>query len=692
LANRLVNESSPYLLQHCENPVDWFPWGEEALKKSRDEDKPILLSVGYAACHWCHVMEKECFENPKIAAIMNELFINIKVDREERPDIDSIYMRALQAVTGQGGWPMTMFLTPNLHPFYAGTYFPPYDTQHMPGFQRILLSVSNAFTTDRDKVNSNAIQITQHLQRDINMNIENCDDTDILNKASETIAHYFDSENGGFGSAPKFPKPLSLEFLLRKTIRTNDLQAQKMVTLTLNKMANGGIHDHLEGGFARYSTDSIWLIPHFEKMLYDNALLAKVFLHGYQITSNTYFLEVGEKIISYIINDLTDKNGGFYTSRDADSEGKEGTYYLWTYEEVMELLGPKTGFLLTQYFGITKQGNFEGFNILHIEKSISQIANEQNVNEEIVRNTVQKAIESMIFARNQRIKPKLDDKVLTAWNGMMLATLAEAGNILNNQDYIEKAEKNAHFLWNNLMVNGRLLRVWHQGKSKLLGYLEDYSNFSEGLIALYEATFNPIWIEKAIYLCDQILFLFYDPSKKTLYDTGNDHEQLIIRPAELFDGAMPCGASVATMVLLKLSRLTGSKKYENAANNILEKLNPIINSQPEPFTNWLCAIDFASSPPKEIAIIGDRSHPLTQAFLEQLRIKFIPNKVIAGSNNALEIQVLPLLEDKIMINELPTAYICQNFACNKPTNSAEEFGSQLMEVNEGLSGNLYIPL
>ena len=687
MTNRLANETSPYLLQHSENPVDWFPWGEEALSKSKEEDKPILLSIGYAACHWCHVMEKECFENPKIAAIMNELFINIKVDRDERPDIDSIYMQALQAVTGQGGWPMTMFLTPELNPFYAGTYFPPYDTQHMPGFQRVLLSVSNAFITDRDKVNMNSIQITQHLQKEINIQPEKQNDTNILEKASEILGNYFDPVNGGVGSAPKFPKPLSLEFLLRKSILNNDLKAQEIVILTLNKMADGGIHDHIDGGFARYCTDAIWLTPHFEKMLYDNALLAKVFLYAYQLTNNPHFLEISEKIISYVTNDLTDELGGFYTSRDADSEGGEGTYYLWTFDEVMNLLGQKTGHLITQYFGITSKGNFENGNILHIEKSIAQLSYEQNLSTEIIENKINNGIEKMHFERNRRVKPPLDDKVLTSWNGMMLTTLAEAGNILNKQEYIDKAEKNANFLWDNLMKNGRLLRTWRQGQSKLLGYLEDYSHFAQGLIALYEATFNPIWIQRSIYLCDQILQLFYDPSNKTLYDTGNDHEELIIRPSEFFDGAIPCGASVATMVLLKLARLTGSSNYQNAANNVLEKLSPIISSQPEPFANWLCAIDFATSSPKEIAIIGDRNNSSTQEFLNQLRSKFIPNKVLAGFNNLLEEPPLPLLEDKIMVNNQPTAYICQNFTCNRPTNSSDEFKKQLEEVNEGLSNS-----
>ena len=557
--NRLDGESSPYLRQHAHNPVDWYPWGEAALERARTADRPILLSVGYSACHWCHVMERESFENEAIAQLMNERFISIKVDREERPDLDAVYMEAVQMLTGSGGWPMTVFLTPEGKPFYGGTYFPPEDRQGMPGFPRLLTSIAEAYSTNRGEID----RVTQQLTTQMSQSNQVSQGTsiltvDILHQAYSSLATNFDYQNGGFGNAPKFPQPMTPEFLLRYYHHGYNPRALELVELTLEKMAYGGIYDQIGGGFHRYSTDAYWLVPHFEKMLYDNALLARLYLHTYLITGRALYRRVVEETLDYVLREMTDSSGGFYSAQDADSEGVEGKFFVWSPDEINSVMGDADGEVFAGYYGVTAGGNFEGKNILNIRQDPEEFAETKGLTADQLGDIINRGSKALLEVREQRIHPMRDDKVLASWNGLMLRSFAEAAAALGRPDYLAVAIKNAEFLARSMKSDGRLLRTYRDGQAKLLGYLEDYSFVIDGLLALYEATFDLRWLDEAVTLADSMIELFWDEGIGGFYDTGSDHETLVVRPRDVFDNAQPCGGSVASDVLRSEERRAGN--------------------------------------------------------------------------------------------------------------------------------------
>jgi hypothetical protein len=680
MPNRLINETSPYLQQHAHNPVDWYPWGPEALERARREGKPILLSIGYAACHWCHVMERESFEDPEIAALMNQHFVSIKVDREERPDLDAIYMQAVQVLTGRGGWPMTVFLTPDQKPFYGGTYFPPEDRGGMPGFPRILQSMAQAYATRRAEVAQSAEQLAAYLRQAtaVRASPEPLM-AEALGRAYQKLAPELDTENGGFGGAPKFPQPATLEFLLRHGSRIGDRVPTVMVDLTLDHMARGGIYDHLGGGFHRYSTDAVWLVPHFEKMLYDNALLARLYLHGFQATGHPRYRRVVEETLDYALRDMRDPSGGFYSAQDADSEGHEGKFYVWSHQEVLDLLGQEGAEPLMRYYDITEEGNFEGVNILHLPQEPQALAAELGIPLADLEAVVAQGRARLHEARRRRIWPLRDEKVLTAWNGMMLCALAEAAAVLGRRVYLDAATATASFLLDSLRRDGRLLRTWRDGQAKLKGYLEDYAFLIEGLVALYEASGGVRWIQEARSLAESMLELFWDPVQGVFFDTGRDHEALLVRPRDIFDGAVPCGSSAAAMALLRLGALTGVAEYRNRAGQALRSVRELILQSPAAFGYWLSALDLYLSTPKEVAIVGPREHPATQSLLGTVYRAFLPNKVVAvmepGDEEAAA--AVPLLEGRGMVGGQPTAFVCENFTCQMPVTEPAALAAQL---------------
>ena len=680
MPNRLINETSPYLTQHANNPVDWYPWGEEALQKAREEDKPIFLSIGYSACHWCHVMERESFENEQIAQVMNQNFINIKVDREERPDLDSIYMGAVQAMTGRGGWPMSMFLTPAGEPFYGGTYFPPEDRHGMPGFPRVLLALAETYRTRRADIARSAEEITSHIQR-AGRSIQGVEPLtrDILHAAYNGLKGSFDPENGGFGTAPKFPQPMALEFLLRYHLLDGEPQALEMVEATLGRMARGGLYDQLGGGFHRYSTDPFWLVPHFEKMLYDNALLSRLYLHAYQATGNPFYKGIAQETLDYALREMTHPEGGFYSTQDADSEGEEGKYFVWTPGEIERVVGSQDAAPLQRYFGVTHEGNFEGRNILHTPATIAQSAHEQGLSIEALADAVDLGRGLLLEARGLRIPPAKDTKILTSWNGLMLHSMALGAAVLHREDYLQAAIANASFILANMRDGQRLLRSYKDGEARLKGYLEDYALLIDGLITLYEATFDHHWLSEADALARQMIELFWDDSEGVFYDTGLDHEALIVRPRDFTDNAMPSGSSVAADVLLKLGVFMGEPDYTRKAATSLRSVREFMSRVPEGFGRWLEALDFYLASPKEIAIVGSLEDSDTMALLDAVHSRYLPNKVVAGFDPAIPGagQDLPLLEDKVMQDGLPTAYVCQNYACQRPVTEPEVLAEQL---------------
>jgi uncharacterized protein len=692
--NQLIHETSPYLLQHAHNPVDWYAWNEEALQKAKELNRPILLSVGYSACHWCHVMERESFENEEIAQLMNDNFVSIKVDREERPDIDAIYMQAVQALTGQGGWPMTMFLLPDGRPFYGGTYFPPRDRQYgrevMPGFPRVLLTMAEAYHKHREQVEEQAAQIADFLQKRSGSPLAGRGGTapigalplEMLGAASRELAADFDPAHGGFGNAPKFPNTMSLEFLLRMhlhrvrgEIGSRATQPEKeIVETTLRKMAHGGIYDQLGGGFHRYSVDAEWLTPHFEKMLYDNALLARVYLHAYLLTGDPFYRRIVEETLDYVAREMVSPEGGFYSTQDADSEGEEGKFFTWTPGEIEAVLPGEDAALFMLYYDVTKRGNFEGKNILHVEQDAQTVADQAQVSLERLQDALKRGRAALFQARERRVKPGRDEKILTSWNGLMLRTFAEAARYLERADYLQLAAKNAGFLLGQLSREGRVLRTYKDGRAKLNGYLEDYTFLADGLLALYEADFQPRWFVEARRLMDEATRLFADEQNGGFFDTGSDHEELVSRPKDIMDNAIPAGNSMAIDVLLRLAAFTGEEAYRQRADDYLRALADIMVQHPQSFGHALGALDFAMSPTREFAIIGDPHAADTLALLRVINSRFLPNSVLActGAGNAASVAAVPLLEDRPMRDGKATAYVCQHFACLAPVTTHEE--------------------
>ena len=667
--------------------MEWYPWGEDALERSRSEDKPILLSIGYSACHWCHVMERESFENESIAGLMNQNFINIKVDREERPDLDAIYMEAVQMLTGSGGWPMTVFLTPEGKPFYGGTYFPPVDRQNMPGFPRLLLGIAEAYNTNKGEIQRVTQQLTEQMGRGSQVPRGTAILTvDVLHRAYSTLATNFDYQNGGFGMAPKFPQPMTPEFLLRYHDHGYNPRALELVELTLEKMAYGGIYDQVGGGFHRYSTDAYWLVPHFEKMLYDNALLARLYLHAFQTTGKPLYRRITEETLDYVLREMTDSGGGFYSAQDADSEGEEGKFFVWTPEEIMDVLGEEDGRVFSGYFGVTPNGNFEGKNILNVPRDPEAFAAEHELDPEQLESIVARGRTKLLEVRERRVHPLLDDKVLASWNGLMLRSFAEAGAALGRADYLDAAVKNAGFLTTVMCPQGRLLRTYRNGEAKLLGYLEDYSCVADGLIALYEATLDLRWLENAVAMADSMIELFWDEATGGFYDTGSDHEALVIRPRDVFDNAQPCGGSVASDMLLKLAVFTGNDDYAAKAAVPLRSLHEHMARSPGGTGHWLSALDFYISAVKEVAVVGPSANAVTSELLDTVRRQFLPNKVLMGYDPSsldstgragLNLGDYPLLEGRGMVNGQPTAYVCQNYVCQLPVTEPGPLLAQL---------------
>src|SRR6266480_3790295 len=676
--NHLINETSPYLLQHAHNPVDWYPWGDEAFEKAREENKPVLLSIGYSACHWCHVMAHESFEDEQIAELMNENFVNIKVDREERPDLDQIYMNAVQMMTHHGGWPMTVFLTPEGLPFYAGTYFPPVDRHNMPGFPRVLVNLAEAYRERPDDVTQTSVSVLGELQR---LGVTTASNeplsVELLDSAYAGILRNYDSVNGGFGGAPKFPPAMALEFLLRTHYRTGKKEAVDVVRNTCRKMTNGGIYDQLGGGFHRYSVDAHWLVPHFEKMLYDNALLSRLYLHLYQVTRDDSFRRVAEETLDYVVREMTDAGGGFYSTQDADSEGHEGKFFVWSWAEILEALGKEDGNLFCDYFNTTATGNFEGQNILHITAAPEDVASRHNVSLAHLQSVIEGGRKRLFALRELRIKPARDEKILTAWNGMMLASFAEASAILERPDYRKVAEANAEFLLTQLQRDGLLLRTCKNGKAKLNGYLEDYACLIDGLVCLYETTGEFGWLNASVELTDKMIGQFWDEAQGAFFFTGASHEQLIVRSKDFLDNATPSGNSVAALALLKLSALTGNADYRRRATTVLRLISDQVKRYPSAFGWALCALDFYLSSPKEIAIVGADDEAGVDGLLRVLWQTYLPNRVIACATEGADqaAAVIPFLSGRTDARRA-TAFVCYDGTCQIPATRPSDFALQ----------------
>jgi uncharacterized protein YyaL (SSP411 family) len=644
MPNRLADETSPYLLQHKDNPVDWHPWGEEALTRARQEDKPILLSIGYSACHWCHVMERESFEDETTAAYMNEHFVPIKLDREERPDLDAIYMEACQAMTGSGGWPLNVFLTPEQVPFYAGTYFPPEDMRGMPSWRRVMGAVADAWRDRREEILAGSDRIAQRLQGGARLApSDEPIDARGLDVAVEALRQSYDPQFGGFGGAPKFPPSSAIEFLLRRG-------ETEMTTHTLRAMAAGGMYDQVGGGFARYSVDAHWLVPHFEKMLYDNGLLARAYLHGWQVTGEELFRRVCCETLDWALRELRGPEGGFMSALDADSEGEEGRFYVWTPDQLRAVLGDDADAAIT-YFGATDAGNFEGSNILtRGEAEPEDLAS--------IR-------ERLYEARAQRVWPGLDDKRLASWNALMIAALADAGAVLERDDYVDAARASAGFVLDSMRGDdGRLLRTWKDGQAKLNGYLEDHAYMVEALISLYEATFEPRWFAAARELADHMVRHFGDEEAGGFFETADYHEQLIARRKDLEDNPIPSGNASAAYGLLRLAALTGEHDYERRAVRVFRLLHKVAFRHPQAFAHLLQAIDFHFAAVKEVALVGDHLRPLERT----VRSRFRPHLVLAGG----EPDGVPLLAGRGTVDGRPAAYVCENFACQRPVTDPAE--------------------
>ena len=678
--NRLINETSPYLLQHAHNPVDWYAWGEEALAQAKAENKPIHLSVGYRACHWCHVMESESFEDEATAAIMNANFINIKVDREERPDIDSIYMAAVQAMTRHGGWPMTVFLTPDGAPFYGGTYFPPEPRHGLPSFTQVLHSVASAYRERPDDVTASAAQLRDHLREITDTQIpRTAINARLLNHAAESQMSQYDKRFGGYGNAPKFPQAMMLEMVLRHWHRSGDQTALNQIEHTVRAMANGGIYDQLGGGFARYSVDAYWLVPHFEKMLYDNALLSRLYLDVFQATGDPFFRRIAEETFTYILRDMTSPDGGFYASEDADSEGEEGTFYIWTPAEIRAALDTNQAELALRYWDVTERGNFEQRNILSVPRDVAVVAREFNLAPAELLQQLDEIRATLLDIRSQRERPARDEKILAAWNGMMLRAFALAARVLNRADYRQVAERNGDFLLTKLVVDGRLRRSYKDEQAKFNGYLEDYANVADGMLALYEATFERRWLDAAVNLAETMTDLFWDAERNTFFDTAADHEELVTRPRDVYDNATPSGMSVAVDVLLHLSLLLERPDFGQFAQAVLDDLSGGMAQVPGAFGRLLSAADFALSEPREIAIIGELDAPDTLALLAAVYTPYLPNKMVAGRapTDDASAAAIPLLAERPTRDGAATAYVCIRHACQNPTTDAAELAAQL---------------
>ena len=668
MTNRLSNETSPYLLQHAHNPVDWYPWGDDAFAKSRSENKPIFLSIGYSACHWCHVMERESFEKDEIAAVLNEHFVSIKVDREERPDVDSIYMQAVQMMTGHGGWPMSMFLTPEGVPFYGGTYFPPKDRHGMPSFTRVLEHVAEAYREKTEDVKRAGEEIREALNRTVRA--DSADVTDeALSRAAQRIASQFDRVNGGFGSAPKFPPAMSLAFLINEADRTDDSLLRHIVTFTLRKMGNGGMYDQIGGGFHRYSVDARWLVPHFEKMLYDNALLARVYIRAWQWTKDSFFRRIAEDTLGFVERELRSPEGAFYSTLDADSEGEEGKFYVWSRKEVVELLGDEEGRIFCSLFDITEGGNFEGHNIPNVPRDPTDVARELGVDTARLDDIVSRARCKLYGVRSKRVWPGRDEKVLTGWNGWMLAAFASAAVAFDSDRWRELARRNAEFLLSSVSKDGTLLRSWKDGRARIPALLEDYSGLALGLIETFEATQERKFLDAARHLAGEVVRRFPDDTNGGFFDTPIDHEKLITRPKDIFDNATPGGNSIMIEVLLKLAAYFDEASLREKGESTLRSLFPIAEKYASGFGFLLSAASLATGRLREIVIRGPKEG--AGDLVRAVGRTFVPHRLLVASSVGLPIEA----------GKEPTdgaaAWVCKNYQCERPVGTASELVSLL---------------
>ena len=677
--NQLAHETSPYLLQHAHNPVDWHPWGEEALEIARGDDRPIFLSIGYSACHWCHVMERESFENEDTAALMNANFVNIKVDREERPDLDSIYMEAVQAMTGSGGWPMSVFLTPAGQPFYGGTYFPPQPRHGMPSFAQVLLAVADAYKNKRDDLEAQAQRLTDAIGRTGSLSASGgALGVEILDEATGKLLQYFDEQYGGFGDQPKFPQPMTLEFAMSQYRRGGDADVLHIAEHTLQQMAAGGIYDHLGGGFHRYSVDRIWLVPHFEKMLYDNGQLLRSYLHAWQINGRPEHRQVVDETVDYVLREMTSPEGGFYSAQDADSEGEEGKFFVWTAEEIEAVLGEEEAELLGRTYGVMPGGNFEGNTILNLKRTVAEVAQEAGAGVDAVAGRLAAARQKLFAVREERVKPERDDKVLTEWNGLMIHALAEVGVVLGREDALEAARKAADFVLAEMsQENGFLFRSYKDGRARFNAYLEDYAAFARGLVALYESTFELRWLAEAVRLTKIMQSQFADEVRGGFYQTGMAHEQLVVRRKDFIDNAIPSGNSMAAELLLRLAKLTGNEEYRSEAARIILIMAAAMAQQPTGFGRMLTALDDLLSPSQEVAVVGSLEDPRTLLLLEEVRRHYLPHTVLALKEPDSE-NPLPLLEGRGLVDGEPAAYVCENYACQLPVTGVEELRQLLV--------------
>jgi uncharacterized protein YyaL (SSP411 family) len=677
-ANRLAAESSPYLRQHAHNPVDWYPWGPEAFERARREHRPILLSIGYSACHWCHVMERESFENPAIAALMNQHFVNVKVDREERPDVDHIYMNAVQLLTGRGGWPMTVFLTPDGQPFYGGTYFPPEDRHGMPGFPRLLAAIAEAWRERPDDVAQSVRDVHARLQElEQHRAAAALPGAEAVRDAVAQLARAYDSDSGGIGTAPKFPNTAVLDLFLRAGAAAHDARTVDMTLHTLRRMAEGGIYDQLGGGFHRYSVDARWLVPHFEKMLYDNAQLVPLYVAAYQYSGDPFFARIAGETLDYVLREMRDPAGGFWSTQDADSEGEEGRFFLWDEREVLALLGDDAGALACRYWDVSAQGNFEHRNILHVTLTVEQLARRFDRDVDQVRQTLAAARATLFAARERRVRPGLDSKVLTAWNGLMISAFARAGEVLNEARYRRAAVEAVAFIDRALRRDDRLLSTWKDGVGKLNGYLDDYVFFAAALIDVFEAVQERSYLAQAAHIMDSALRHFWDDADGGFFFTSDDHEALIVRSKPAFDGSIPSGNSVATLTLLRLAHYLEREDYRERAETCLRLFAAPMRAQPFGFANLLAAVDFHASGPREIAVVGDPQAPATAEILARIRRLYLPNRTLTVLDAADRAPRPALLEGKAAVGGQPTVYVCRNRTCSAPATAWDDIARLL---------------
>ncbi len=683
--NRLAHEKSPYLLQHANNPVDWYPWGEEAFAKAKSLDRPVFLSIGYSTCHWCHVMEHESFEDEDVAQLMNQYFISVKVDREELPEIDHVYMSVCQAMTGRGGWPLTIIMTPEKEPFFAGTYFPKEGRGNRPGMMQLIPAIARNWEQDREKLTGNISKIKDYLERTNSKKMGEFPNSTLINDGFTQFLQRYDHEFGGFGNAPKFPSPQDYIFLLRYYQKTKDETALQMVENSLKHMRRGGIWDHVGFGFHRYSTDQKWLVPHFEKMLYDQAMLSLAFIETYQATHNELYAKTIREIFTYVLRDMTSPEGGFYSAEDADSEGEEGLFYLWTIDEIKQVLGDQNGDRFIRAFNLTEKGNFRdettrqfnGKNILHLKETYKNLAQKLGLNEENLNGFIDDSIVKLMQERKQRIHPLKDDKILTDWNGLMIAALSKGGTVLNEPFYLKVAEKAVDFVLNTLRNSeGRLLKRYRNGDANLNGHLDDYAFMIWGLLNVYEAGFNPIYLKHAIELAEIMKTDFYDEDNGGFFLGSDQSEKLIVRSKTGYDGAIPSGNSIAVLVLNRLYRMTGDSNWAECAESTLRAFSQDMERVPSGYTAMILGFLYDAYGSKEMVVVGNSNQNETKNILKTLQSLYVPQRVMIFKDtnkwrNPLS-KIASWTENHSMKNNKPTIYICEDFACRLPTTSIEK--------------------